>query len=114
MDDLISRQTVIEMVKDWNLNQHIMNEEDAIDDVNALPSAEPERKNGKWILKKELVPLPWDSDPLDWNNYDEKTHSEWKEYYHCSNCDWKSGEFKGGNFCSNCGSYNGGEQDEID
>ena len=73
---------------------------------------QPERKNGKWILKKELVPLPWDSGPLNWDNYDEDTHSEWKEYYHCSNCDWKSGEFKGGNFCSNCGSYNGGEQDD--
>jgi len=70
------------------------------------------KKTGKWILKKELVPLPWDSGPLNWDNYDEKTHSEWKEYYHCSNCDWKSGEFKGGNFCSNCGSYNGGEQDD--
>lgn len=48
-DDMVSRQTVIEMVKDWNLNQHIMNEEDAIDDVNALPSAEPERNTGEWI-----------------------------------------------------------------
>ena len=80
--------------------------------IKESPSVTPEQKTGKWILKKELVPLPWDSDPLDWNNYDEKTHSEWKEYYHCSNCDWKSGEFKGGNFCSNCGSYNGGEQDD--
>ena len=42
MSDLISRQTVIDMVKGWNLNQHIMNEEDAIDDVNALLSAQPE------------------------------------------------------------------------
>ena len=62
-----------------------------------------ERKRGEWILKKELVPLSWDSSPSDWDNYDEDTHSEWKEFYHCSNCDWKSGEFRGGNFCPNCG-----------
>jgi hypothetical protein len=66
-------------------------------------SVQPERKKGKWILKKELVPLPCDSDPLDWDNYDEDTHSEWKEFYHCSSCDWKSGDFKGGNYCRNCG-----------
>lgn len=58
---------------------------------------------GRWVLKKELVPLPWDSDPLNWDNYDKDTHSEWKEFYHCSNCDWKSGDFKGGNYCRNCG-----------
>lgn len=58
---------------------------------------------GKWVLKKELVPLPYDSDPLDLDNYDEDTHSEWKEFYHCSNCDWKSGDFKGGSYCRNCG-----------
>lgn len=42
MDNLISRKSVIEMIKDWNLNQYIINEEDALDDVNALPSAEPD------------------------------------------------------------------------
>ena len=42
MSDLIDRQAIIDMVKCWNLNQHIMNEEDAIDDVNALPSAHPD------------------------------------------------------------------------
>lgn len=40
MGDLISRQAVINMVKGWKLNQHIMNEEDALDDVNELPSQE--------------------------------------------------------------------------
>ena len=71
--------------------------------LRSMPSAQSERKRGKWILKKELVPLSWDSSPSDWDNYDEDTHSEWKEFYHCSNCDWKSGEFRGGNFCPNCG-----------
>lgn len=71
--------------------------------LKELPSAQPNIKKGKWILKKELEPLPWDSAPLNWDNYDEDTHSEWKEFYHCSNCDWKSGDFKGGNYCRNCG-----------
>ena len=71
--------------------------------INHLPSAQPERKNGEWILKKELVPLAYDTDPLNWDNYDEDTHSEWKEFYHCSECDWKSGWFKDGNYCKNCG-----------
>jgi len=83
-----------------------------MNEINSSPTIELARKKGRWILKKELVPLPWDSDPLDWNNYDEKTHSEWKEYYHCSNCDWKSGEFKGGNFCRNCGADMRGEGEE--
>lgn len=51
MGDLISREAVIDMVKGWNLNQHIMNEEDALDDAKALPSAETEIircKDCKW------------------------------------------------------------------
>lgn len=79
-------------------------------DIEALRMAvsalrQPERKKGKWILKKELVPLPWDCSPLPNDDYDAATHSVWQEYYHCSNCDWKSGEFKGGDFCPNCGAY---------
>jgi len=41
MSDTISRQAAIDMVKGWKLNQHIMDEEDALDDVNALPSVQP-------------------------------------------------------------------------
>ena len=70
------------------------------------------RKKGKWILKKELDPLPWDTDPLDWDNYDEDTHSEWKEFYFCSECGWKSGWFEGGNYCKNCGADMREGQDE--
>lgn len=69
-------------------------------------------KHGKWILKKELVPLPWDWDPLDWDNYDESTHSEWEEFYHCSICDYQSGHFKGTNYCPNCGAKM--DKDESD
>lgn len=70
-----------------------------------------ERPKGEWVLKKELVPLPWDCSPLPNDDYDAATHSVWQEYYHCSNCDWKSGEFKGGNFCSNCGTDMRGEHE---
>ena len=76
---------------------------DAMNALREVPPAQPERKRGKWILKKELVPLAWDCTPMDYDNYDEETHCELKWFYHCSNCDWKSGEFKGGNFCTNCG-----------
>ena len=109
MSDLISRQAAIELVRD--VCTAIMSgcdsyydsetddevykdllEVDAILKCNKeirialrnMPSAQPKTKKGKWILKKELVPLAYDTDPLDWDNYDEDTHSEWKEFYHCS------------------------------
>ena len=72
------------------------------EDIEAAPTIDS-IKHGKWVLKKELVPLPWDWDPLDWDNYDESTHSEWEEFYHCSNCDYKTGTFERTNYCPNCG-----------
>lgn len=113
--DTIYRQDVIELVKNsyYNLAESI-DTWAMVADVEKLPSAQPEREKGKWILKKELVPLAWDCTPMDYDNYDEGTHCELKGFYHCSNCDWKSGEFKGGNFCPNCGTDMRGGQDEID
>jgi len=88
--DLIDRQTVIDMVKGWNLNQHIMNEEDALDDVKELPSAESRRKNGKW---NQIISIPNDI---------------YGRYY-CSECGKEGNPFW--YFCPNCGSYNGGEEE---
>lgn len=102
-DDMVSRQVVIEMIKDWNLNQHIINEEDAIDDVNALPSIEPEQKTGKWIATYS------DSDGDVWVS--------WK----CSNCGyvrkkgWKytdDGKKPDALFCEMCNADMRGEQDD--
>lgn len=107
--DTISRQAAIDVASrechEW---RGIFS--DIEQGLKELPSAQPKTKKGKWILKKELVPLPWDCTPLDYDNYDEDTHSEWREFYYCSECDWKSGEFKGGNFCPCCGADMRGEK----
>lgn len=71
-----------------------------------MPIADVESvKRGKWVKKKHLIPLAWDSSPFHWENYDEETHSEWKEYWHCSECDYEADRdmkpiFK---YCPNCG-----------
>ena len=61
--------------------------------------------HANWVKKKHLIPLAWDSDPFIWENYDEETHSEWKEYWHCSECDYEADrgmkpKFK---YCPECG-----------
>ena len=63
----------------------------AIDDIKEMPSAQPERKKGKWINRSLNILYP-----------------EF-ERYTCSVCGKHSYSY---DFCPNCGSYNGGEQDE--
>lgn len=68
--------------------------------------------HAKWVKKKHLIPLAWDSDPFIWENYDEETHSEWKEYWHCSECDYEADrsmkpKFK---YCPECGAKMEGEK----
>lgn len=75
--DAVSRQAVIDLC-DWYDNPSMH------DDLEKLPSAQPERKRGEWI----------------------KDGNKWM-------CD-KCGELvydDDHNFCPNCGSYNGGEED---
>lgn len=103
MDDLISRKQAINILHEYfdtMLDTDTICPTDIYNSFESMPSAQ---KTGKWILKKELVPLSWDSSPLDYDNYDKDTHSEWKEFYFCSECGWKYDEFKGGNYCPNCG-----------
>lgn len=69
-------------------------------------------KHGKWIKKEHLVPLAWDAEPLDWDKYDEKTHSELQEYWHCSECDYEADRHfrPSWEYCPSCGSYNGDDE----
>ncbi len=58
-----------------------------------------------WVQKEYWKPLAWDSSPLDWDNYDEKTHSEKDFCWHCSDCDYERSrdvEPKD-RYCPNCG-----------
>lgn len=59
----------------------------------------------KWITKKVYEPLPWDTGPLSYDEYDEKTHSEIIERYFCPKCgyDTRSEIEPDFNFCPNCG-----------
>lgn len=59
--------------------------------IDEVPSAEPERKKGKWINRSLNILYP-----------------EW-ERYTCSACGKHSYNY---DFCPNCGSYNGGESDD--
>lgn len=115
MDDLISRKAAIELVKDVcdvimrGCNSHYdpgvgdevyddVLEVDAILKCNKeirkslkdLPSAQPERKKGKWLHDKDDTLLSG----------------------YCSCCGWESiimeTDVADMPYCPNCGSYNGG------
>ena len=58
--------------------------------LNCLPSAEPERKKGKW---NQIISIP----------------NDMYGRYYCSECGKEGNLFW--YFCPNCGSYNGGEQE---
>lgn len=103
MSDTISRAAAIDIVKkntfrltfaeEQNCEGRVAWSADAVySDViegalRELPSAQPERKKGKWI--------PYLPERLR---------------YKCSECESKYDT--PWHFCPNCGSYNGGEQDE--
>lgn len=92
MGDLISRQDAIIAVRSHRID---INDPKKIvrksyeDVIRELPSAEPERKKGKWTDSRDVCWL-------------------------CSECGKWLDVLQGDvdmNFCPNCGSYNGGEQD---
>ena len=102
MDDLISRQAAIDMFQrlaydDWNQGTGTTWASafsEAADMIENLPSAQPERKHGKWIRM-------------------------WKNNFECSNC----GSWWGSNsdsklsddfaFCPNCGAEMREKEGEI-
>ena len=108
--DVIDRQAVrlIEIDDKSARNYRTYNLDDAYDDgfydaisaVLELPSAEPERKKGKWYKPTGMMP------------------PEYVGVYRCSECDglamrdWKTHKQKLTDFCPNCGADMRGEQNE--
>lgn len=93
MNDLISRQDAIDALTEENLFKHMDTVNDggqenrsAIRIIKSLPSAQPERKKGKWL----------------WNLAD----NGWADHT-CSECGWvKNTDIHvalGYNYCPNCG-----------
>ena len=99
MDDSISRQAAIDAIDNWWMivddNRH------PVDVIKALPSAQPERKNGKWIIR--------DNPGTGWYRV---TCSECGEdvtstapvigFFPDAKVLW--------DYCPYCGSFNGGEE----
>lgn len=93
-DDLVSRQAVIEELwKEPSYTDPLNVLTEARDRIEALPSAQPERKKGKWIIKRDcegktrkvICPLCWyESHELCWHDP---------------------------NFCPNCGADMRGEEE---
>ena len=105
MSDLIDRQAAIEIASDKRCGMNFFDPSekaiyevlsDVIHDLFVLPSAQPERKKGKW-RKSDIHNIDGVAFVGDV----------------CSVCGWwkAMGEY---NYCPNCGSYNGGEQHETD
>lgn len=91
MGDLISRQAAIDEIKALYEWHEIVTEDRAIDHFKRLPSAEPERKSGKWIDDGWHGDWAWETDG----------HGNCWHLYRCSLCNTKVKARS--NFCPNCG-----------
>ena len=99
MNDLISRQAAVDVIRKCNVKEvtpayMLIDKTEAMMELMTLPSAEPERKKGKWIDSRDVCWL-------------------------CSECGKWLDVLQGDvdmNFCPNCGSRNieEGEQSETD
>ena len=100
MSDLISRQDAIEVAKEELDNGTFY---DIPSKIEYLPSAQPERKKGKWIEKEVIHEVEASTAIDEWQSAKcsvcGKYHTTPYLYY-----------FDDFNYCPNCGSYNGGEQ----
>ena len=99
MSDTISRQAAIDTVKSRKTAEQCENGvvrnwavDLCVDALEKLPSAQPERKKGKWILECDA-------------------EGEGDNLYRCPECgcNYSCQEYDIPNFCPNCGSYNGGK-----
>lgn len=106
MYDLISRQAAIDAAdkiieRDTSGNNAVVNAMMAWSEyIRALPSAQPERKKGKWIHGKEIA---------RWYLRGELTHVEYEDY-HCSECGYTAKNIRWNvdgelvdRYCSVCG-----------
>lgn len=87
MDDLISRQAAIEIVRN-RVKRFTTACVLAVTEIEKLPSAQPERKKGKWIECEE-----------DWRHQ--------IVWWRCSECNYNVSAHY--NFCPNCGADMRGE-----
>ena len=74
----------------------------AVMDKDRFPSAQPERKRGKWVFYEDRAPV--------WDIAEEKT---WARAYKCSECGFVHSvieDFGQYAFCPNCGADMRGEQ----
>ena len=89
MSDLIDRQKAYEVISDYYHHTTDVQHEALREALNRVPSAEPERKAGKWLWKL--------------------ADNGWADHV-CSVCGWtKNTDIHvslGYKYCPNCGAYN--------
>ena len=89
-EDCISRVEAIDkLTKLYNMVLDDINVRDIVGALERLPSVTPQRKRGKWIVIS--------CEPTD--------------IFKCSECGMRV--VNPYNYCPNCGSYNGGGEDEV-
>ena len=99
MQDLISRQAAIDAIRASTskytgfMEMEMYTDDDAVEAIEALPSAQPERKTGKWI--------------------DEGFYADGHgaHAFRCSECGGHIIEYDADPFCRWCGADMRGEQD---
>lgn len=100
MDDLISRQAAIDAIRASTskytgfMEMEMYTDDDAVEAINGVPSAQPEQKKGKWIEREDPIISAT-----------------------CSCCGWDAILFEtdvaGMPYCPNCGAEMEGEEDDA-
>lgn len=106
MTDYIDRQAAIDAIRASTskytgfMEMEMYTDDDAVEAIEALPSAQPEHKKGKWIKKMRVT------ETEKYISYD----PEW--YCACCGTKYDPWMAKIVNFCYVCGADMRGEQDE--
>lgn len=85
MSDLISRQAAYDEII-WNSDNGLIDAKVAIEALRKLPSVEPERKTGKWILLDECANEGWYCDQCHKKVFRADFSNTMKKYKFCPNC----------------------------